>query len=73
MCTSLPLVLSVTVSTLKSGSLYSVLSIVDSDVVVGDNPAEFSIENGHEELEKFLNNLEDKLEKNGMPANCIKR
>lgn len=71
-CTSLPLVLSATVSTLKSGSLYSVLSIVDSDVVVGDNPAEFSIENGHEELEKFLNNLEDKLEKNGMPANCIK-
>lgn len=72
LCTSLLLVLSVTVSTMKSGSLYRVLSIADSDVVVGDAPAAFSIENGHEELEKFLLNLEDKLEKNGMPASCMK-
>lgn len=72
LCTSLLLVLSVTVSTMKSGGLYSAFGIVDSDVVVGDAYNEFLMENGHEKLEKFLHDLEDNLEKKGMPANCMK-
>ncbi len=73
LCTSLLLVLSATVSTMKSGSLYSAFGIAHSDVVANDNiTTEILMENGHEKLEKFLNNLEEKLEKKGMPANCMK-
>ena len=72
LCISLLFILSVTVSTLKSGTLHSAFDMVESDVFFGDDSTEYLLEDGQEKLEKSLKGLEKELEKNGMPAKCMK-
>lgn len=72
LCMSLLFILSVTVSTFKSGTLNSAFAMVDSDVFVEVDVQKFLLEDGQEKLKKSLKDFEKELEENGMPAKCMK-
>jgi len=70
LCLSLLLVLSATVSTMNSGSLAATLGWADCDIYLDGTIAECMLEDGHEKLEKHLEEMEQALAKNGIPAKC---
>ncbi len=71
LCLSLLLILSSTVSTMKSGTLRGVFGIADFDISAESKAMEFMTEDGHEKLKKYLSDMEETLAENNMPARCI--
>lgn len=72
LCMSLLFILSVSVSTLKSGTLHNTFGMVESDLFVTVDSTEFLLEDGQENLKKSLKDFEKELEENDMPAKCMK-
>lgn len=71
LCLSLLLILSSTVSTMKSGTLANVFGIADFDISAKCKAMEFMTEDGHEELKEYLSDMEENLAENNMPARCM--
>ena len=73
LCLSLLLMLSATVSTINSDSLAASLGWADCDVYLDSKiTAECMMEDGHEKLEKHLDEMEQTLARHGIPAKCYK-
>jgi len=74
LCLSILLILSATVTTLKSDSLVPTFGFANFDIYFeGDeNVMEYMTEGGREKLEKYLKDMEETLAKNGMPAKCVR-
>lgn len=71
LCLSLMLMLSATVSTMNSGSLSTTFGWADCDIYLDSKiVAECMLEDGHEKLEKHLEEMERTLAENGIPAKC---
>lgn len=71
LCLSLLLILSATVSTMNSDSLATTFGWADCDIYIDSKiGAEYMLEDGHEKLEKHLNNMEQTLAQNDIPAKC---
>lgn len=71
LCLSLVLMLSATVSTMNSGSLSATFGWADCDIYLDSKiVAECMLEDGHEKLEKHLEEMEQTLAENGIPAKC---
>ncbi len=71
LCLSLLLILSATVSTMNSGSLAATFGWADCDIYLDSKIiAECMLEDGHEKLEKHINEMEQTLAKHGIPAKC---
>ncbi len=71
LCLSLLLILSATVSTMNSGSLAATFGWADCDIYLDSKIiAECMLEDGHEKLEKHLDEMEQTLAKHGIPAKC---
>ena len=71
LCLSLLLILSATVSTMNSGSLAATFGWADCDIYLDSGIiSECMLEDGHEKLEKHLDEMEQTLEKHGIPAKC---
>ncbi len=73
LCTSLLIILSNATASLKSGKLLKYFGMADCHVVtnVGDEAMKFMTENGHEKVKKYLEDMEQTLAENGMPAKCM--
>lgn len=71
LCLSLLLILSLTVSTMKSGTLIDAFHLADSDVMINVDTREFFTEDGHEKLENFLKEMEEKFKQDGMPSHWM--
>lgn len=73
LCLSLLLMLSATVSTLKSDSLIGTFGLAHCDVVIngGETIMEFMVDGGREKMTEYLDDMEQKLAENGIPAKCI--
>ena len=73
LCMSLLIILSNAVASLKSGKLLKYFSQADCHVVtnIGDEAMEFMTEDGHEKVKKYLEDMEQTLAENGMPAKCM--
>ena len=68
---ALLLMLSVTVSTMNSNSLATTFGWADCDIYLDSKiSAECMLEDGHEKLEKHLDEMEQILAENGIPAKC---
>ena len=72
LCLSLMLILSATVSTMNSGSLARAFGWADCDIYLANNKIimEWMLEDGYEKLEKHLDDMEQTLAENGIPAKC---
>lgn len=71
LCLSLLLMLSATVSTMNSNSLAATLGWADRDIYLDSKIiAECMMEDGHEKLEKHLDEMEQTLAENDIPAKC---
>lgn len=71
LCLSLMLILSATVSTMNSGSLSATFGWADCDIYLDSKMImECMMEGGHEKLEKHLDDMEQTLAENGIPAKC---
>lgn len=71
LCLSLLLILSATVSTMNSGSLAATFGWADCDIYLDSKIiAECMLEDGHEKLEKHIDEMEQTLAKHGIPAKC---
>lgn len=72
LCLSLMLILSATVSTMNSGSLSAAFGWADCDLYLSNNwnIMDWLMEDGHEKLEKFLDEMEQTLLENEIPAKC---
>ena len=71
LCLSLMLILSATVSTMNSDSLATTFGWADCDIYLDSKmAAECMLEDGHEKLEKHLDEMEQTLAQNGIPAKC---
>ena len=71
LCLSLLLILSATVSTMNSGSLSATFGWADCDIYLDSKIVmECMLEDGHEKLEKHLDDMEKTLAENGIPAKC---
>lgn len=71
LCLSLLLMLSATVSTMNSDSLASTFGWADCDIYLDSKMImECMLEDGHERLEKHLDDMEQTLTENGIPAKC---
>ncbi|MGN0696384.1 MAG: ABC transporter permease [Oscillospiraceae bacterium] len=71
LCLSLMLILSTSVTTLKSDSLIYTFGIADCDIIINGKVMDFMTEDGREKLEKYLAEMEDTLAENDMPASCV--
>ncbi len=72
LCLTLLLMISATVSTMNSGSLTTAFGQADCDLYLDSKiVAECMMEDGHEKLEKHLEEMEAKLAENGIPAKCF--
>ena len=71
LCLSLMLMLSASVTTLKSGTLINTFGIADCDIFVHGKVMEFLTEDGREKLEEYLEEMEETLAENNMPASCV--
>lgn len=72
LCLSLLLILSSTVSTMKSGTLVGAFGLADFDISAEHKAMEFMTEDGHEKLKEYLSEMEENLAENNMPARCMK-
>ena len=70
LCLALLLMLSATVSTMNSGSLATTFGWADCDIYLDSKVTECMMEDGHEKLEKHLDEMEQTLAENGIPAKC---
>lgn len=71
LCLSLLLMLSATVSTMNSDSLAATFGWADCDIYLDSKiPNECMLEDGQEKIEEHLDDIEDKLAENGIPAKC---
>ena len=72
LCLSMLLMLSATVSTMNSGSLSTTFGWADCDIYLSNDKIimEWMLEDGHEKLEKYLDDMEQTLSENGIPAKC---
>ena len=71
LCLSLLLILSATVSTMNSGSLAATFGWADCDIYLDSKIiAECMLEDGHEKLEKHIDEMEQTLAEHGIPAKC---
>ncbi|MEE0859433.1 MAG: FtsX-like permease family protein [Acutalibacteraceae bacterium] len=71
LCLSLMLILSATVSTMNSGSLSATFGWADCDIYLDSKMGtECMLEDGHEKLEKHLDDMEQTLAENGISAKC---
>lgn len=71
LCLSLMLMLSATVSTMNSGSLAATFGWADCDIYLDSKMiVECMREDGHEKLERHLDEMEQTLAENGIPAKC---
>lgn len=71
LCLSLMLMLSATVSTMRSGTLAGAFGHAEYDVSVSsDGAMDYLTEGGREKLIEKLDDMEDTLAENGMPAVC---
>ena len=71
LCLSLMLMLSATVSTMNSSSLATTFGWADCDIYLDSKiGTECMLEDGHEKLEKYLDDMEQTLAENGIPAKC---
>ncbi len=73
LCMTLLIMLSNSVTTLKSAKLLKYFSIADCHIFAdtsGDS-MKFMVEGGREELKKYLDDVERTLAENGMPAECM--
>ena len=71
LCLSLLLILSATVSTMNSGSLAATFGWADCDIYLDSKIGTICIlEDGHEKLEKHLDDMEQTLAENGISAKC---
>ncbi|MBP3567667.1 MAG: ABC transporter permease [Lachnospiraceae bacterium] len=73
LCLSLLLILSASVTTLNSDSLFKTFGFADCHVAVdvGDKIMSFMVEGGRTSLEDYLSDMEETLAKNNMPAKCV--
>lgn len=73
LCMSLLIILSNGAASLKSGKLMKYFGLTDCHIIAstGDDAVEFMTEDGHEKLEKYLEDMEQSLAENGMPAECM--
>ena len=71
LCMSIILILSATVSTMKSGSLSTTFGWADCDLYLDSKiNTECMMDDGHEKLEKHLDEMEQTLKENGISAKC---
>ncbi|MBQ8297384.1 MAG: ABC transporter permease [Ruminococcus sp.] len=72
LCLSLLFVLSTSVTTLKSDSLVTTLGLTRFDLIISgqDNLMSFMKDGGRDDIEEFLDDMEETLSENGMPADC---
>ncbi|MBQ3544315.1 MAG: ABC transporter permease [Lachnospiraceae bacterium] len=71
LCLSLMLILSASVSTMKSGSLSTTFGWADCDLYLDSKIiSECMLDDGHERLEKHLDEMEETLKENGIYAKC---
>lgn len=72
LCLSMLLMLSATVSTMNSGSLSATFGWADCDIYLSNDKIimEWMMEDGSEKLEKHLDDMEQTLAENGIPAKC---
>lgn len=72
LCLSLLLILSTTVTTLKSKTLLKYFSVSECDLFIDNSEAfmKFMVEDGRRACMQYLEELEEKLDQNGMPAEC---
>ncbi len=73
LCMSLLIMLSNVTASLKSGKLLKYFGNADCHAVadIGDEAVKFMTEDGHEKVEKYLEDMELSLAENGMPAECM--
>ncbi len=72
LCLSLIFMLSNTVATMNSGSLSTTFGCADCDIYMDSKLImECMLEGGHEKLSKHLDEIEEKLAENGIPAKCF--
>ena len=73
LCTSLLVILSNATASLKSGKLLKYFGEADCHAVadIGDEAMKFMTGDGHERVEKYLEDMEQTLAENGMPAECM--
>ena len=71
LCLSLMLILSASVSTMKSGSLSTTFGWADCDLYLDSKiNTECMMDDGHARLEKHLDEMEETLKENGIYAKC---
>ncbi len=68
LCLLCLLILSSTVSTMKSGTLINAFHLAECDIVINVNTKDFFTKEGHENLENFLEEMEEKFKQDGMPS-----
>ena len=73
LCMSLLIILSNVTASLKSGNLVKYFGMADCHAVtdIGDEAMKFMTVDGHEEVKKYLDDMEQTLAENGMPAECM--
>ena len=73
LCMSLLIILSNATASLKSRKLVKYFGMADCHAVtdIGDEAMKFMIEDGHEKVKKYLEDMEKTLAKNGMSAECM--
>lgn len=73
LCMSLLIMLSNATASLKSGKLAKYFSMADCHAVadIGDEVMKFTTVDGHEEVTKYLDDMEQTLAENDMPAECM--
>ena len=73
LCMSLLIMLSNVTASLKSGKLLKYFGNADCHAVadIGDEAMKFITVDGHEKVEKYLDDMEQTLAENGMPAECM--
>ncbi len=73
LCMSLMLILSNSVTTLKSGKMLKYFGVADCHIFAdtGDKTMEFMTEGGRKKLQKYLEEVEQTLAENSMPAECM--
>ena len=73
LCMSLLIILSKASASLKSGKLLKYFGEADCHAVtdIGDEAMKFMTEDGHEKVKKYLDDMEQTLAENGMPAECM--
>ncbi len=73
LCMSLLIILSNATASLKSGKLLKYFGMTDCHAVtdIGDEAMKFMTEDGHEKVKKYLEDMEQTLAENSMPAKCM--